>query len=139
MSHWKPDWIERGENSFHLARSRLRCDGSRGNEIPNAAPVSARSFLRVTKCAALCTLAFVGWGSEISRAQQPDFDVYARAVEYCRGSVKRPMALDLDKRVLCFDGDLNLLGSHPVVLTATFMQIALFSSLTRRIRASPRG
>src|SRR6266478_430120 len=106
MSHWKPDWIERGENSFHLARSRLRCDGSRGNEIPNAAPVSARSFLRVTKCAALCTLAFVGWGSEISRAQQPDFDVYARAVEYCRGSVKRPMALDLDKRVLCFDGDL---------------------------------
>jgi hypothetical protein len=32
--------------------------------------------------------------------------VYARAVEHCRGRVKRPMALDLDKRVLCFDGEI---------------------------------
>lgn len=30
--------------------------------------------------------------------------IYARAEEHCRGPVKRPMALDFDKRVLCFDG-----------------------------------
>ncbi len=47
---------------------------------------------------------FAWWGSETLRAQQPDFGVYARAVEFCRGVVKRPMAFDLDKRVLCFDG-----------------------------------
>jgi hypothetical protein len=40
-----------------------------------------------------------------SRAQQ-DFDreSYHRAVEFCRGSVPRPMALSSDRQVLCFDG-----------------------------------
>ena len=50
---------------------------------------------------------FTGWGSQVSRAEQPDFGVYARAVEYCRSVVKRPMTLDLDKRVLCFDGEIS--------------------------------
>jgi hypothetical protein len=36
----------------------------------------------------------------------PERGIYARAVEHCRGNVKRPMALDLDKRVLCFDGQI---------------------------------
>ena len=44
---------------------------------------------------------------DISRAQQPDFSDYARAAEYCRGDVKRPMALDFDGRILCFDGEIS--------------------------------
>jgi hypothetical protein len=56
-----------------------------------------------------CILVFVCWGLETSRAEEPAFDkaVYDRAVEFCRGAVKRPMALDLDKRVLCFDGEIT--------------------------------
>jgi hypothetical protein len=110
MSQWKPGWIERGENSFHLARSRVRCDGSRGDKIPRAVSGSPRSFIfRVANFAALCALAFAGWGSGILCAQEADFDKasYAHAVEYCRGDVRRPMALDPDKRILCFDGEIS--------------------------------
>ena len=67
----------------------------------------ARTFiLRIRNFVALCVVAFAGWGAEISLAEVSDTDkvIYARAVEHCRGNVKRPMALDLDKRVLCFDG-----------------------------------
>ena len=47
-----------------------------------------------------------------SVAQETDFSPYARAAEYCRGDVARPIALSQDKRVLCLDGvitsDLNV-------------------------------
>jgi hypothetical protein len=40
---------------------------------------------------------------------QSDFDRerYHRAVEYCRGSVSRPMALSPDRQILCLDGDVE--------------------------------
>ncbi len=68
-------------------------------------PIGCRPFIfRIAVFILLCVPAFICCGSEASRAQQSGFGVYARAVEYCRGDVKRPIALDLDKRVLCFDG-----------------------------------
>jgi hypothetical protein len=126
MSYWKPGCLERGENSIHLARGRWRCDGCRG-EKANAALGSPRCFLlRAINFTALCALAFVCWGSEISRAQEADSEkaVYARAVEYCRGDVKRPMALDLDKRVLCFDG--TILPGQDVSLAKGLEEGGLF-------------
>jgi hypothetical protein len=43
---------------------------------------------------------------EIGKSQElvSDKFVYHSAVEYCRGTVPRPMALGVDQRVLCFDG-----------------------------------
>jgi hypothetical protein len=55
----------------------------------------------------LCVLALVCWATPMAHAQQPEFGVYARAVEYCRHVLKRPMTLDPDKRVLCFDGAIS--------------------------------
>jgi hypothetical protein len=43
-------------------------------------------------------------GIGYSRERAFDKAVYARAVEYCRGGVTRPIALSDDKRILCFDG-----------------------------------
>lgn len=65
-------------------------------------------FLRVSDFVAVCVVGLVGMGAtnshaEVSEAEQA---IYARAVEHCRGIVKRPMVLDLDKRVLCFDGQI---------------------------------
>ncbi len=37
-------------------------------------------------------------------AQETDFTPYARAADYCRGEVAKPIALSQDKRVLCLDG-----------------------------------
>ena len=64
-----------------------------------ATPQKTRRFL------VAATLAFVLCSSH-SRAQQ-DFDreSFHRAVEYCRGTISRPMALSSDRQVLCFDGD----------------------------------
>ncbi len=44
--------------------------------------------------------------AETSQGQLSDADKtsYAEALAYCRGNVPRPMALRLDRRVLCFDG-----------------------------------
>lgn len=55
-----------------------------------------------------CTVACVGVGGEIARAEVSDAKIseYYRAVDICRRITKRPMALDLDKRVLCFDGQI---------------------------------
>jgi hypothetical protein len=53
------------------------------------------------------TLACISFGSNIAHAEDADFSPYARAVEFCRGNVKRPLAFDLDQRVLCFDGVLS--------------------------------
>jgi hypothetical protein len=54
-------------------------------------------------------LLLVCWGTEVSSAQQLDSEKtnYARAVAYCRGDVKRPLALDFDKQILCLDGTIS--------------------------------
>jgi hypothetical protein len=95
--------VERGRFVF----SR-QCPGrARGEERSDAGSASFRSSIfRVVIFTVLSALAFVCWGSNISCAQQQDDGVYARAVEYCRGNGKRPMALDRDKRTLCFDAEL---------------------------------
>jgi len=52
----------------------------------------------------VATLALVLCAGD-SRAQQDiDWVSYHRAVEFCRGTVPRPMALSSDRQVLCFDG-----------------------------------
>lgn len=56
------------------------------------------------KLVAICGLSFVCWFPEVCFAEDVDFRVYARAAEHCRGVEQRPMALDDDKRILCFDG-----------------------------------
>ncbi len=106
MSRGRLGQTESGKSSFHPARFSRRCsDSAQSDERQKNASVRRRSFVfRVASFTVLCALALVGWGSKTSRAEQPDFGVYARAVEFCRGVVKRPMALDLDKRILCFDG-----------------------------------
>lgn len=61
---------------------------------------------------ALFCVLIAGGGASQSAAQETDFTPYARAVDYCRGDVARPIALSQDKRVLCLDGaitsDLNV-------------------------------
>src|SRR5882724_3635182 len=61
-------------------------------------------ILRLANFVTLCVLTFAYLGSEVADAREldPEKAIYGRAVEHCRGNVKRPMALDLDKRVLCF-------------------------------------
>jgi hypothetical protein len=54
-----------------------------------------------------CVLIFVAVCSDIVRADDTDFGPYYRAAERCLGHVKRPLGLDLDQRVLCFDGMLS--------------------------------
>src|SRR6185295_15859151 len=51
---------------------------------------------------ALCAGAFAGWGAEISMAEVSDAEEssFYRAIEVCKGMTKRPLALDLDRRVL---------------------------------------
>jgi hypothetical protein len=83
---------------FHLARRGCRFhDGAQGDDRCFEIPLRLRPFVfHIADFAALCASFFLG-GLEISRAQLPDPEkaVYARAVEFCRGQVKRPMALDL--------------------------------------------
>jgi hypothetical protein len=103
MSRWKIGGAEGRADTFRLGHCSRRRHDRRSEETSSAASGSSCPFiLSFANFAVL--FAFVCWGPETSRAQQPDFGVYARAVEYCRGVVKRPLALDLDKRVLCFDG-----------------------------------
>jgi hypothetical protein len=121
MSRWKLRRAECG-GSFHFGRRR-RGDAQRGRH--KEASINFRSFIfGPASFIALCALAFVCWGSDSSRAQQPDFGIYARAVEYCRGVVKRPMALDLDKRVLCLDG--AILAGTDVSLASALEPNGLF-------------
>ena len=63
-------------------------------------------FFRIRYFVAACLVGWIGPGttSALAEVSEAERGIYARAVEYCRGNVKRPMALDLDKRVLCFDG-----------------------------------
>ena len=91
MSRLKFGAVECEANTFHLARFSRR-----------------RSFIfSFANFATLSVSFLVCWDSETSRAQQADFSIYARAVEFCRGNVKRHMVLDLDKRILCLDGELQ--------------------------------
>ncbi len=119
---------ECGEGSFCRARfcHRSRCGVK--DERHKETPIGFGSFnFCAASFAALCALTFsCCWSSEISRAQAPDPEkaVYARAVEFCRGTVKRPMALDLDKRVLCFDGP--ILPGTDVSLARTLEPNGLF-------------
>lgn len=84
----------------------------RNGEMASALLLSASEardlFLRIRDFAAVCLVALAGLGTTNSLAEVSEAErgMYARAVEYCRGVVKRPMALDLDKRVLCFDGQI---------------------------------
>jgi len=51
--------------------------------------------------------AFVGCDVTISIAEASDDETagFYRAIEICKAMTKRPMALDLDRRVLCLDGN----------------------------------
>jgi hypothetical protein len=46
----------------------------------------------------------------VGYSQESAFDnaAYTRAIEYCRGGVTRPIALNDDKSILCFDGWITL-------------------------------
>ncbi|ULK99340.1 hypothetical protein [Bradyrhizobium sp. I71] len=52
----------------------------------------------------LLYLLIAGGDASQSVAQETDFTPYARAADYCRGDVARPIALSQDRRVLCLDG-----------------------------------
>jgi len=95
MAYWKPLWASRffGRDLGHV-----------GGERSNVASIG---FYRSVFPAVPFALAFAFCVSESSLAQKPDDGVYASAVAYCRGDVTRPMALDPDKRILCFDGAIS--------------------------------
>jgi hypothetical protein len=85
--------------------------GDAGGRAHYEGPASACLFAfvaRIGKILSLCAMSLAGWGAERGRAEVSELErgIYARAVEYCRGTVERPMALDLDKHVLCFDGQI---------------------------------
>jgi hypothetical protein len=93
-AHWSP---------LHVVSCRPRADEA-GDAKSNAVdPVAFVS--RIVRVATFAVF-FACCGVGTSRAQVSDAEkgVYARAVQYCRGTVRRPMTLDLDRRVLCFDG-----------------------------------
>lgn len=46
----------------------------------------------------------LGLGTAYAQEPASETAVYARAVEFCRGEMTRPMALSADKKILCFDG-----------------------------------
>lgn len=100
---------ERQGDTVHLAHAtRQRSHGAPTGERLSLVSFGPRSFIfRIAKVAALSALFLVCCGPEASCAEQPDFGLYARAVEFCRGNVNRPMALAKDKRVLCFDGEIS--------------------------------
>src|SRR4051812_27898627 len=47
---------------------------------------------------------FIGMSGRPSEAQETDYAPYARAADFCRGDIARPIALSQDKRILCLDG-----------------------------------
>lgn len=118
--------IELAEKSLYRARFSPLCrDSARSHKSLKRVAIVVHSIIaRSANCVALCAIAYVCCASQVSRAQQPDFSVYARAVEFCRGVAKRPMALDLDKRVLCFDG--KVLGDQDFSLANRLEDDGLF-------------
>ena len=84
---------------------RLGPDGRRSDKgSENASAGLCAVILRAANLVTFFSFFVVGLSQQTSRAEDLDFSSYSRAVEFCRGNVKRPMALDFDKRVLCFDG-----------------------------------
>jgi hypothetical protein len=105
MSRWKFRPTEAADDSFCRLHLGLPLRGAQCGTNDKRTTIAFRSvILCTTNFVAFCTVAYFCWGSDTVSAQQLDFSVYARAVEYCRGDVPRPMTLNLDKRVLCFDG-----------------------------------
>jgi len=92
-------WIERrsGEapSAERASRRRWRSNLMVGNGGSLSRLVARSGF------ALLCLL--IGLGDR-TPAQEADYSSYARAAEYCRGDVARPIALSEDKHVLCLDG-----------------------------------
>ncbi len=66
-------------------------------------------ILRIAGVGSLCALLLVVLCLGTGRCEESDVDwaAYARAVEFCRGGVARPMSLSSDKKILCFDGRIN--------------------------------
>lgn len=98
MSEIGPGRLERGASSF----------AGPGERQANQA---SRRWLTRPGFALLCLVLLIGGGGG-SASHETDFAPYARAADYCRGDVARPMALSPDKRVLCLCGviasELNL-------------------------------
>jgi hypothetical protein len=70
----------------------------------HGASFSLLSFWRRATIATLCAWVSLCTNAPASRAQDVDFTPYTRAADYCRSNVARPIALSVDRRVLCFDG-----------------------------------
>jgi hypothetical protein len=83
-------------------------------------------ILRIRNFAALCVVAFAGCGAEISTAEVSDAEKssFYRAIAICQGMTKRPLALDLDKRILCLDGD--ILPEQDISLADRLQQSGVF-------------
>lgn len=85
--------------------------GRRSVSLDDCARLASAFFASIAKLAALCAVAFVSCGASTANASWADVSddekasLY-RAVEICGRMTKRPMGLDLDKRVLCFDGQI---------------------------------
>ena len=98
-------WVERGPGERGFARLCRR----RYSLMQAGGIWLLRRFAR-GGFALLCL--FAGICGRQCAAQETDFTPYARAAEYCRGDIARPIALSQDKRVLCLDGvissDLNV-------------------------------
>ena len=79
---------------------------SRRGHTSSFSHLKQRQRIAIGRLASLSGLFLVCLNLRIGYAQEPASDkaAYARAVEYCRGSVTRPIALSDDKRTLCFDG-----------------------------------
>ena len=89
-------WVEHGPGKSGIA---LFCRRRYSLKRDGAWPL--RRFARGGL--ALLSL-FAGMCGRQCVAQETDFTPYARAAEYCRGDITRPIALSQDKRVLCLDG-----------------------------------
>ena len=126
MLRYEPEKTEPGKGSPYLAcPGCLRSSAPKGGNAHKQAEMDLCGFvLHLVIRAVLCAFAFVGVCPESSHAEEADFAAYARAVEYCRDNVKHPMALDPDKRVLCFDGVLS--PELDVSLAAGLRQNGLF-------------
>jgi hypothetical protein len=105
---WELGKAECATNLDSLADIGYRRSSGDGCEEKSTA-ASSFCIRRTANLIALGALSFVCWNSEVSRAQGLDSvkTLYVRAVEQCRGDVKRPMALAVDKRILCFDGEIS--------------------------------
>ena len=126
MPRRQSDQVEQEMVPFDLAclDRRRSGDAQDGNRLGEAASSLHLFVFRVLNFIALSALAFICWGVEISRAQETDFRVYVRAAEFCRASAKRPIDLDLDKRILCFDGE--ILEGQDISLVNSLVEGGLF-------------